>query len=169
MLAWISPSLSNLPTVQHSHSMPCHAMSFQPSTFNPIICRVYFTHHIFGYMFRFYVVWYLFQTSTGSPCLPEPPLLVQGCQLSQVGGIRPICRHRTWRASWDNFRETQSWSWFMLRPTYPYLPGVCRFSAKDEMSKKCLPICFALPQHPELLLWPNELPCLSSRVCIKSH
>ena len=117
------------------HVMPCHAMSFQPSTFNPVICKVYLTHHIFGYMFRFYVVWYLFQTSTGSPCLPEPPLLVQGCQLSQVGGIRPICRHRTWRASWDNFRETQSWSWFMLRPTYPYLPGVCRFSAKDEMSK----------------------------------
>lgn len=159
MLAWISPSLSNLPTVQHSHSMPCHAMSchamsFQPSTFNPIICRVYSTHHIFGYMFRFYVV------STGSPCLPEPPLLVQGCQLSQVGGIRPICRHRTWRASWDNFREIQSWSWFMLRPTYPYLP-VLFIVFRQKMKCQNVPanlFCFATTPEVAFMAQWTALP-----------
>ena len=141
------------------HVMPCHAMSFQPSTFNPIICKVYFTHHIFGYMFRFYVVWYLFQTSTGSPCLPEPPLLVQGCQLSP--GRRHQANLQTSHLeAWDNFRETQSWSWFMLRPTYPYVP-VLFVVFRQKMKCQNVPanlFCFATTPEVAFMAQWTALP-----------
>ncbi len=116
--------------LQYNIAMSCTVVpcpfNLQHSTLSFAFIRgVYLASY---FWIRCYVVWYRFQKSkvqgnkiAGSPCLPEPPLLVQGCQLSQVGGIRPCCRHRTWRAScYGTIWQNVCWSsWSMLRPTYP--------------------------------------------------
>lgn len=93
---------------------------------------------------------------------------VAGSRVPTVRGRRNPAMLQTSHLEKLKVDPVDSWA---SRPTYPFFYCfLSLFVGKKWNVKMSLRICFALPQHPkELLLWPREPPCLSSRVCIKSH
>ena len=142
--------------------MPCHAMSCH------VLSTFYIQPHHLQSIFHTSYFWIHVQILC---CLVSFPNLhwfslparatVAGSRVPTVPGRRHQANLQTSHLeAWDNFRETQSWSWFMLRPTYPYVP-VLFVVFRQKMKCQNVPanlFCFATTPEVAFMAQWTALP-----------